>query len=83
MIGYTAQDLRKIEYGSKFQYLFDTEKKVVNFTKFMDIKAFNQHLKEHELSLVFHSSSDSSPYAIERTKELYKDGIDIFRLKGD
>jgi hypothetical protein len=41
-------------------------------------------MKEHELSLIYNTSKDSSnSFAIDRTRDMFAGGIDLFRLKGD
>ena len=52
----------------------------------MDLKAFIQYLKEHELSLVYNTvARDGSNLqeAVERTSKLFSTGVEIFRLKGE
>lgn len=51
----------------------------------MDLKTFIQYLKDHELSLVYHTVSRDAlnPYAVERTRDLFKTGVDVFRMKGE
>ena len=65
--------------------LFESEKKFSKFAKFMDLKTFVQYLKEHELSLVYHTHSrdKNNSYPVERTKDLFATGIDLFRMKGE
>jgi hypothetical protein len=53
--------------------MFEQEKKFFKFAQFMDLKTFIQYLKEHELSLVYHTVTRDSnnPYPVERSKELF------------
>mmetsp|Transcript_30159 Transcript_30159/g.29468 ORF Transcript_30159/g.29468 Transcript_30159/m.29468 type:complete len:118 (+) Transcript_30159:799-1152(+) len=64
---------------------FENEKKFGKFAQFMDLKTFIQYLKEHELSLVYHTHSrdKTNSYPVERTKDLFATGIDLFRMKGE
>lgn len=43
----------------------------------MDIKTFIQHLKDHELSLIYHTNHDYSTYTIEKTTDLFQGGIEV------
>lgn len=38
---------------------------------------FIKHLKDHELSLIYHTNNDYSSYAIHKTQELFESGIDV------
>lgn len=63
--------------------LFGNESKFSEFAHYLDLNGFTKHLKDHELSLVYHTNNDYSTQTIQRVQELYESGIDIFRMKGE
>ncbi len=76
-----------------FTVLFSSDKKFNRFAQYLDLSGFTKHLKDHELSLTYHTNNDYSAYTITKTQELFDSGIDvslpmlitiqIFRMKGE
>jgi len=56
---------------------FNNDKKFKEFAKFMDMPKFVKQLKDHELSLIFHANYEYSFATVDRTQNLFKDGIDV------
>eukprot|EP00347_Sterkiella_histriomuscorum_P004436 403360465 len=87
-----VNELKKIQ-GSKFEQietenldlskLFNNETKFSQFAQYFDLGGFIKHLRDHELSLIYHTNNDYSVKTIQRTQELFESGIDIFRMKNE
>ena len=68
-------DLQQL-YANKYEmhndmgnisYLFGSEKRFAEYADFIELKSFIKHLRDHELSLVYHRNHDYSMRAVERT----------------
>jgi hypothetical protein len=48
----------------------------------MDLRPFIKNLREHDLSLAFNTSNYDRT-VIERTEDVHKEGIELFKLKNE
>lgn len=88
-ISYELQAVQTNKFDPAFaKYLellkyFGSSKRFTDFATYLDLGIFIKHLKDHDLSLICHTSHDYSLRAVEKTQQLYDNGIDIFRMKGE
>lgn len=61
--------------------MFRSQKRFAQYAETIELKSFIKHLRDHELSLVYHRNHDYSMRAVDRTQHVYENGIDIFRMK--
>lgn len=47
--------------------LFGSDRRFQDYAEFIELKGFIKHLRDHELSLVYHRNHDYSVRAVERT----------------
>jgi hypothetical protein len=57
--------------------LFGSERRFSDYAEAIELKSFIKHLRDHELSLVYHRNHDYSTRAVERTQQVYENGIDV------
>ena len=56
---------------------FGSERKFTEFANFVELGHFIKHLRDHELSVVYHANHDYSSRAVERTQAVFENGIDV------
>lgn len=64
-----------------FKELFGNEIKFAEFAKYLDLSGFAKHLRDHELSLVYHTNNNYNPQTIQKVQELFDSGIDVTLFK--
>jgi hypothetical protein len=82
-ISYELQAVQTNKYDPTFaKYLelikyFGSGRRFADFANYLDLGTFIKHLKDHDLSLICHTFHDYSVRAVEKTQQLYDNGIDV------
>ena len=74
-----------INYSSYLQltHFFKKQKKLKKFAEFTDIETYVKSLRQKVLSLVKNRPEEKAHFNISQTKDLYQDGIELYKMKGE
>lgn len=78
-------NLSKIENlkNLKIAEFFESNEEFIKFCSFMDLNYYIGNVAELELSLICHTNKDYSATTLKRVKDVYKNGIEIFKSPGE